>query len=68
MAKRTKIEKVAAPMPRLRLGEMGYVGLKQHGGSVVEENRRELRFLKPAVLTVQWVKTLQSALPFLSLR
>lgn len=44
MAKRTRVEKVAAPMPRLRLGEMGVVGLKQHGGHIAEENRRELRF------------------------
>ncbi|UOL48477.1 hypothetical protein QGX12_gp167 [Pseudomonas phage Kremar] len=44
MAKRTKIEKVAAPMPRLRLGEIGVVGLKQYGGNIAEENRRELRF------------------------
>lgn len=44
MAKRTKIEKVAAPMPRLRLGEIGSVGLKQYNGAVAEENRRELRF------------------------
>jgi len=44
MAKRTKIEKVAAPMPRLRLGEMGATGLKQYGGHIAEENRRELRF------------------------
>lgn len=44
MARRTKIEKVAAPMPRLRLGEIGSVGLKQYNGAVAEENRRELRF------------------------
>jgi hypothetical protein len=43
MAKR-KVEKVAAPMPRLRLGEMGTVGLKQYSGFIAEENRRELRF------------------------
>jgi len=43
MAKR-KVEKVAAPMPRLRLGEIGAIGLKQYGGHVAEENRRELRF------------------------
>ena len=43
MAKR-KVEKVAAPMPRLRLGEMGAIGLKQHNGSIGEENRPELRF------------------------
>lgn len=43
MAKR-KVQKVAAPMPRLRLGEMGSVGLRQHSGSIVEENRPELRF------------------------
>ncbi|UAV84530.1 hypothetical protein PHB09_034 [Pseudomonas phage PHB09] len=44
MAKRTKIEKVATPMPRLRLGEIGSVGLKQVGGRVSEEQRRELQF------------------------
>src|SRR5437870_12942795 len=43
MAKR-KVEKVAAPMPRLRLGEMGAIGLKQYSGNIAEENRRELRF------------------------
>lgn len=36
------IEKAA--IPRLRLGEMGVVGLKQHGGRIQEEARRELRF------------------------
>src|SRR5437870_1230258 len=43
MAKR-KVEKVAAPMPRLRLGEMGAIGLKQYSGNIAQENRRELRF------------------------
>lgn len=37
-----EIEK--ASIPRLRLGEMGVVGLKQHGGRIQEEARRELRF------------------------
>ncbi len=36
------IEKAA--IPRLRLGEMGVVGLKQYGGRIQEEARRELRF------------------------
>lgn len=44
MAKRTKVVKAAAPMPRLRLGEMGAVGLRQHSGNIGEENRPELRF------------------------
>lgn len=43
MAKR-KVKKAVAPMPRLRLGEIGTVGLKQYGGHIAEENRRELRF------------------------
>lgn len=38
------IEKADAPMPRLRLGEMGSLGLKQSGGRIQEEARRELRF------------------------
>lgn len=38
----TDIEK--ATIPRLRLGEIGVVGLKQHGGRILEEARRELRF------------------------
>lgn len=33
-----------ASIPRLRLGEMGFVGLKQHGGRIQEEARKELRF------------------------
>lgn len=33
-----------ASIPRLRLGEMGVVGLKQHGGRIQEEARKELRF------------------------
>lgn len=37
-----EIEKAA--IPRLRLGEMGVVGLKQHGGRIQEEARKELRF------------------------
>lgn len=37
-----EIEK--ASIPRLRLGEMGVVGLKQHGGRIQEEARKELRF------------------------
>lgn len=37
-----EIEK--ASIPRLRLGELGVVGLKQHGGRIQEEARRELRF------------------------
>lgn len=36
------IEKAA--IPRLRLGEMGVVGLKQYGGRIAEEARKELRF------------------------
>lgn len=34
----------ATPIPRLRLGELGGVGLKKVGGTIVEESRRELRF------------------------
>lgn len=34
----------AVPTPRLRLGELGGVGLKKAGGTVLEESRRELRF------------------------
>ena len=41
---RRKVEKAVAPMPRLRLGEIGAVGLKQYGGHIAEETRRELRF------------------------
>lgn len=37
-----EIEKAA--LPRLRLSEMGTIGLKQYGGSINEESRRELRF------------------------
>lgn len=37
-----QVEKAA--IPRIRLGEMGVVGLKQHGGRIQEEARRELRF------------------------
>lgn len=37
-----EIEK--ASIPRLRLGELGVVGLKQHGGRIQEEARKELRF------------------------
>lgn len=37
-----EIEK--ASIPRLRLGEFGVVGLKQHGGRIQEEARKELRF------------------------
>lgn len=33
-----------ASIPRLRLGELGVVGLKQHGGRIQEEARKELRF------------------------
>lgn len=33
-----------ASIPRLRLGEIGVVGLKQHGGRIQEEARKELRF------------------------
>ncbi|ATN92766.1 hypothetical protein QGX11_gp003 [Pseudomonas phage PPSC2] len=44
MAKRTRVEKVAAPIPRLRLGEIGSVGLRQYNGTIAEEMRRELRF------------------------
>lgn len=33
-----------ASIPRLRLGEQGVVGLKQHGGRIAEEARKELRF------------------------
>ncbi|WPJ20562.1 putative portal protein [Pseudomonas phage vB_PF_Y1-MI] len=38
----TDIEK--ATIPRLRLGEIGVVGLKQTAGRIQEESRRELRF------------------------
>lgn len=41
---RKKVEKALAPMPRLRLGEIGSVGLKQSAGHIQEEYRRELRF------------------------
>lgn len=34
----------AIPIPRLRLGELGGVGLKKAGGTILEESRRELRF------------------------
>lgn len=44
MAKRTRVHKAAAPMPRLRLGEIGSVGLQQFHGHIDEEHRRELRF------------------------
>ena len=33
-----------SPIPRLRLGELGGVGLKKAGGTILEESRRELRF------------------------
>ena len=38
----TDVEK--ATLPRLRLGEMGFTGLKQRDGYIQEECRRELRF------------------------
>lgn len=38
------IEKAEAPLPRLRLGEIGALGLKQTNGRIQEEARRELRF------------------------
>ena len=34
----------AIPIPRLRLGELGGIGLKKAGGTITEESRKELRF------------------------
>jgi hypothetical protein len=34
----------AVPIPRIRLSELGAVGLKKAGGTILEESRRELRF------------------------
>ncbi len=42
------VEKADAPMPRLRLGEIGTVGLRQYQGRIYEESRRELRFPEAA--------------------
>lgn len=39
-----EIEKADIPVPRIRLGEYGSVGLKNAGGRIHEEARRELRF------------------------
>ena len=46
--KRQRVEKALSPvnpdLPRFKLGEYGFVGLKQQAGHVIEQARRELRF------------------------
>lgn len=37
-------QNVESTIPRLRLGELGGIGLKKAGGTIIEESRRELRF------------------------
>lgn len=43
---RKKVQKAEAPVaiPRLRLGEVGYTGLRELNGRIYEESREELRF------------------------
>lgn len=40
----TVIQKAESPIPRLRLGEIGTLGLKQVNGRIYEESRKELRY------------------------
>ena len=42
------IEKADTSIPRLRLGEMGSLGLKQVNGRILEESRKELRYPEAA--------------------
>lgn len=42
------IEKAETTMPRLRLGEIGHLGLKQVNGRIYEESRTELRYPEAA--------------------
>lgn len=42
------VEKAEATIPRLRLGEIGSLGLKQINGRIYEESRKELRYPEAA--------------------
>lgn len=44
----TDVTKADTPIPRLRLGEIGSLGLKQQNGRIYEESRRELRYPEAA--------------------
>lgn len=44
MLNQVTVEKAEAPIPRLRLGEIGHLGLRQVNGRIYEESRIELRY------------------------
>lgn len=48
MLEQVSVEKADAAIPRLRLSEMGTLGLKQVKGQIYEESRKELRYPEAA--------------------